>query len=105
MTAQQLERIAELRALNYPYSFIGRALGLPSNTVKSVCRRKGFPASGKRKTKAEKHSVQLCRNCHRILPDTDCRSRQFCSEECRIEWWKNNRRVIWYEGGVNHGNH
>ena len=94
MTAQQLERIAELRALNYPYSFIGRALGLPSNTVKSVCRRKGFPASGKRKTKAEKHSVQFCKNCHRILPDTDCRIRQFCSEECRIEWWKNNRRVI-----------
>ena len=94
MTAQQLERIQELRALNYPYSFIGRALGLPSNTVKSVCRRKGFPAPGKRKTKAEKYSTQLCKNCHRLLPEASRKDRQFCSEECRMEWWKNNRKVI-----------
>ena len=78
MTVQQLERIAELRALNYPYSFIGRALGLPSNT----------------KTKAEKYSAQLCKNCHRLLPEAGRKDRQFCSDECRIEWWKNNRKVI-----------
>ena len=94
MTAQQLERIQELRALNYPYSFIGRALGLPSNTVKSICRRRGFHTSGKRKTKTEKHNVQLCKNCRRPLPVAGRKDRQFCSEECRIEWWKNNRKVI-----------
>lgn len=93
MTAQQLERIAELRALNYPYSFIGRALDLPSNTVKSICRRNGYSPSGSRKTKAEKQSTRLCKNCHRILTDTDNRSRQFCSEKCRTEWWKTSRKV------------
>ena len=51
MTGQQLEQIAALRRKNYPYSFIGRELGLSPNTVKSVCRRKGFGATGLRKNK------------------------------------------------------
>ena len=34
MTVQQLEQIAALRQENYPYSFIGRELGLSPNTVK-----------------------------------------------------------------------
>ena len=38
MTAKQLEQIAALRQENYPYSFIGRELGLSPNTVKSICR-------------------------------------------------------------------
>ena len=45
MTEQQLEQIAALRKENYPYSFIGRELGLSPNTVKSICQRKGFAAS------------------------------------------------------------
>lgn len=57
MTEQQLEQIAALRKENYPYSFIGRELGLSPNTVKSICQRKGFAASGVRKTKAEKQNA------------------------------------------------
>ena len=94
MTAQQLERIAELRAHNYPYSFIGRELGLSSNTVKSICRRRGYPVSGHRKTKAEKQSAMLCKNCHRILTDTGNRNRQFCSDECRSAWWRSHRKMV-----------
>lgn len=33
MTGQQLEQIAALRRKNYPYSFIGRELGLSPNTT------------------------------------------------------------------------
>ena len=50
MTVQQLEQIAALRQENYPYSFIGRELGLSPNTVKSVCRRNGFDTIGSIKT-------------------------------------------------------
>ena len=50
MTAQQLERISELRRENYSYQFIGDTLGMPMNTVKSICRRQGFEANGPRKT-------------------------------------------------------
>lgn len=94
MTEQQLERIAEFRHLNYSYSFIGEALDLSLNTVKSTCRRKGFSAEGCRKTKAEKRSVRLCKNCRRILTEDGRIDRKFCSDACRYEWWKNNRKVI-----------
>ena len=92
MTVQQLEQIAALRQENYPYSFIGRELGLSPNTVKSVCRRKGFGATGLRKTKAEKLNAPICRYCHKIFDGR--KGQNFCSEFCRIEWWKARRKVI-----------
>lgn len=94
MTASQCERIAEMRLQNYPYSFIGRALDLSPNTVKSICRRHNLPTSGERKTKEEKQSTQLCKYCHRILPKSGVKNRQFCSESCRTGWWKENRKII-----------
>ena len=66
MTAAQRKRIAELRAENYPYSFIGKALDLSPNTVKSVCRRKRYMAQGKRKTKAEKTKTSICKYAYRL---------------------------------------
>ena len=93
MAAVDIERIAEMRLQNYSYSFIGQALNMSPNTVKSICRRQGFAAEGSRKTKAEKQNAPLCKNCHRLL--TGGRSdRAFCSEKCRSEWWKNNRKII-----------
>ena len=91
MTTAQKERIAELRAQNYPYSFIGKALNLSPNTVKSVCRRKSFEVHGRRKTKAEKQSAVLCKNCHRLLAGK--KGQLFCSESCRSDWWRRNREV------------
>ena len=92
MTAKQLETIAALRRHNYPYSFIGRELGLSANTVKSICRRKGMEATGERKTKHEKQNAPICPNCHSVIEGRN--GQRFCSDTCRIEWWKNQRRVI-----------
>ena len=94
MTTSQCERIAEMRLQNYSYSFIGRALDLSPNTVKSICRRQGFPAKGPRKTKEEKQNTILCKNCRKPLGQNGRKDRLFCTESCRIEWWKNNRKVI-----------
>ena len=91
MTTAQKERIAELRAQNYPYSFIGKALNLSPNTVKSICRRKAIEAHGRRKTKVEKQSAPLCKNCHRLLGGK--KGQLFCSEACRSNWWRRNRDV------------
>lgn len=86
--------IAELRKMNYSYRFIGDALSLSPNTVKSICRRKHLDTFGPRKTKAEKQNTVLCKNCLRLLDQSSRKDRLFCSEACRIEWWKNHRRVI-----------
>ena len=94
ITKQQLEQIAALRKENYPYSFIGRELGLSPNTVKSICQRKGFAASGARKTKAEKQNAPLCRYCHKPLPATKRRGALFCSDYCRTKWYRENRKIV-----------
>lgn len=93
MTASQRERIAEMRLHNYSYSFIGRALDLPTNTVKSYCRRQGLVAEGPRKTKAEKNGAVLCRNCHRPLSEMVRKDAAFCSDSCRAEYRRKNRKV------------
>lgn len=94
--SDQLLRIAELRQQNYSYRFIGDILSLSPNTVKSICRRKHFEATGPRKTKAEKQNAPLCKNCRRLL--TGGRNdRTFCSEKCRTDWWRRNRIVTTIE--------
>lgn len=87
-----LEQIAELRHENYSYQFIADTLGMPMNTVKSICRRQGFIATGSRKTKAEKQNAPLCKNCGIVLVGGRD-NRLFCSNNCRAEWWKNNKKV------------
>lgn len=93
MTASQYERIAEMRLQNYPYSFIGRALDLSPNTVKSICRRQGIEAEGPRKTKIEKQNVLFCKNCHKLLPGRVRKDAIFCSDYCRSEWRRKNRKI------------
>ena len=91
MTAQQLERITELRHLNYSYQFIGDALGMSVNTVKSICRRRGIEAFGPRKSKEEKQNAPLCRQCYKPLAHA---GQIYCSELCRSRWRRENRKVI-----------
>lgn len=94
MTVETLEIIGILRGLNYSYSFIARELELSMNTVKSICRRKGFKAHGKRKTKAEKASAPICKCCHRPLPEGTRSDAKFCSAYCRSKWRRQNYKVI-----------
>ena len=94
MTTEQLETITILREHNYSYSFIGKQLSLPMNTVKSACRRKGIKASGKRKTKAEKANALICKCCHKPLPANIRKDAKFCSCYCRNKWRRDNFRII-----------
>lgn len=93
MAISQLQCIEELRRHNYSYRFIGEKLSLPMNTVKSICRRKGFKADGPRKTKSEKATANLCKNCHRPLSEGTRQGAAFCSDSCRSAWWASNRKV------------
>ncbi len=94
MTTRQLEQIIELRQLNYSYRFIGDKLGLSTNTVKSICRRKEITPTGARKTKAEKQSARFCSSCGAILPQDGNPAQKFCSGRGRKKHWKSHRRVI-----------
>lgn len=93
METWQMERIEELRRENYSYKFIGDVLGISPNTVKSVCRRKNYIALGNRKTKKEKQNAHICKNCGSFFATTGRSGQQFCSDSCRRQWWKKNRKV------------
>ena len=93
MTIETLSIIESLRKLNYSYSFIARELKLSMNTVKSTCRRHGFIALGKRKTKAEKAAAPICKYCHKPLPKGIRRDAKFCSSYCRTKWRRENIKI------------
>lgn len=94
MTAKQLELIAVLRLHNFPYSFIGEKMNISANTIKSICRRKGFLAEGFRKTKSEKETAQLCKNCLKPLGDKVRSDAIFCSAYCRSDWRRKQIKVV-----------
>ena len=91
MQEEMLSRIAELRELNYSYQFIADRLGLSMNTVKSICRRKQYTAVGERKTKAEKLNPAVCAYCSKPISLNN--GKKFCSDYCRVMWWKKKRRI------------
>ena len=94
MTPLQEQRITELRQQNFSYRYIGEQVDMPLNTVKSICRRRGIESFGPRKRKVEKKRSALCHNCLCYLDHKgDARDRRFCSDACRMEWWKKKRRV------------
>lgn len=93
MDRKTMENIAALRRQNFSYACIGEKLGMPSNTVKSICRRRDIqPVDMRRKTKAEKAALAICRYCGRELVFTSAQKKQFCNDHCRIEYWKEARR-------------
>lgn len=94
MDARQMECIERLRKENYSYSFIGGELGIPPNTVKSVCRRKHIKPECNRKSKTEKQAACVCKNCLTLITKKGRQGQQFCSDACRRNWWKTHRQVI-----------
>lgn len=61
---RQKEIIRKLRCENYSYATIGKVMGINPNTVKSVCFRKGVETPNiPRKTKQEKATLQICKQC------------------------------------------
>ena len=94
MTTQQLEAIAIMRFENYPYQFIGNHLGIPVNTVKSICRRLEIETLKPRKTKAEQQNTRFCKNCDKPLSLSSRSDAVFCSDYCRVKWRRKNRRII-----------
>lgn len=82
-----------VNSMSGEYQFIADKMGMPMNTVKSICRRRGFLTYGPRKTKIEKQTARLCRNCLRPLNPERRMDSAYCSDHCRTAWSRKNRRV------------
>jgi endogenous inhibitor of DNA gyrase (YacG/DUF329 family) len=90
MTDTQKQRIEYLRGKGDSYAAIAAALGISENTVKSYCRRNNLGAGYIAELPAK--SEGSCENCGKPLEHTaGAKHRRFCSDKCRLAWWKDNR--------------
>lgn len=104
MTAEQQNKIRELRMKGMGYRNISSETGIYRDTIRSFCRRNGLDGyasaicAGKTEI-VEKNGMagqeDQCQNCGRKLeqPLTG-RKRKFCCEECRRKWWKHHPEKI-----------
>lgn len=79
MTNEQIDRITYLQQSRKGYRTIAAELDLPVNSVKSWCRR--HPINGLERGRCQQCGAPL----NQIIGK---RTRRFCSDACRLLWWK-----------------
>lgn len=80
------ETIVEMKSKGKSYSEIATSLGISVNTVKSIVKR-----ANDRKAKEE----HRCLNCGAKLEMTPKhRKKKFCSDGCRISFWRKNGKSL-----------
>ncbi len=82
MKVEQKSRIIKLRSRGVSYGEIAQEMGMPVNTVKSVCRRNGM-------CNGEGHRCLYCNGKIKQLLGT--KKRMFCSDKCRQRYWNKLR--------------
>ena len=93
MTLFQKEQVRRLRTEGMGYSKIAARLGISENTIKSYCKRNKLggvmAASEPEQQDNGKEACAFCRNCGKPIERLlGVKPRKFCSDECRMVWWK-----------------
>lgn len=83
MTDQIKEKMIELRRQGNSYSEVARILNIPVGSVKSYLSRQNAVL------------VDRCAQCGKALKQTaGHRQKKFCSDKCRLMWWKHNSETV-----------
>ena len=95
MTLFQKEQVRRMRSEGKSYSTIASCLGISENTIKSFSQRNnlgGMNATLKvDQVDIDKDAFDFCKNCGMSIEQQPGRKpRKFCSDECRITWWKSH---------------
>ena len=92
MTPVQKETVYNLRLQGLGYKAIARELLLSVDAVKSYCKRHhliGPPEAVRKNVKVIEERHGLCTECKQpIRQKKRGRSKRFCSDACRYDWWK-----------------
>jgi len=89
MTGAEKKLIDQFRRQGLGNSEIAERLNLSINTVKSYCRRN---ATETVMTVVNEAPSVLCKRCgNPITAKPDKRRKQFCSAQCRYQWWHLHR--------------
>lgn len=94
MTKIQADLIRQFRMEGLGYKAIATKTGLTRDIVRNFCKSnklEGYGPATKRNVKEQIYSGDACRHCGKeISQPMTGRSRKFCSEQCRRNWWKAN---------------
>ena len=93
MTHAQKERIDSLRGDGASYAQIAAALGLSENTVKSYGRRNRIDIAAE-KGRDRVATTGACDHCGKFLAVSSQKARRFCSDVCRMKWWKGHPEAV-----------
>ena len=79
MNTHQKNQITAMRRKGCTYAKIAEDTGISINTIKSFCLRNPLTAN----------DTISCKNCGtQIRRQEHHRSRQFCSDKCRVAYWR-----------------
>ena len=84
MTKEVKAKILKLKREGKSYSEISEVTGVSAGTIKSIVSR----------SKKENIEINFCKHCGKEITQTEGKRRkEFCSDSCRIKWWKLNKGV------------
>lgn len=84
MNEIEKEKIKALRLKGVGYKKISSELLINLSTVKSYCRNNNLTS--------ELIGASICKYCNKPLEHTEGkRKKKFCSYDCRMKWWNENR--------------
>ena len=93
MTAQEKQRITQLRGEGKSYGAIAAELGITSSKVKSFCIR--HELGGTRSNVGRTASGAGCEQCGTsVLQAAGRKHKRFCSDACRMKWWNSHRDKV-----------
>lgn len=79
MTTTDKNQIIKLREEGLSFGEIAKRLGMSRSSVSTIYRR------------AQEQHVDRCKCCGLVIKQTaGHRQRLFCSDKCRIRWWRQN---------------
>lgn len=82
MTEQEKQEIVKLRSVGFGYGKISQILNISKSTISSFCKSLDTKSS-------------YCLMCNSKLKQTKGhRQRKFCSDKCRLEYWKLHKKEI-----------
>jgi protein-arginine kinase activator protein McsA len=95
MTDFQKSQIYSLRLQGVGYKAISNIIGVSADSVKKFCQRnnlRGPQDVVNLNVEIMKDENLICSNCHRVIKQNKRgRSKKFCSDYCRKEWWNKNK--------------
>ena len=95
MTNQQKQLIETMRKQGISYIRIAESLGVSENTIKSYCQRNNL---GGIRAGSDTRAADVrfyCKQCGtRLNQVTGHKPRKFCSDSCRLAWWKSHPERI-----------